>query len=201
MLIDNLTNLNRPTRNTIFAALVIIATIAMYNWIVAPHVTHLFAAQQYESAVSRAVEKNKAAIREVKAKKQKLEELTKQLAISRNALLTPEEVKEFFSDLQTIVEEADCTVHSLNIVMRESSSGNDRKQQTKDSLNIVANSAMLSVVGQYKNIIGLVERLQNHTKRIWMDSFKIENINLDSSQLKCDMTIVVYTIQDKGASL
>ena len=60
MLIDNLANLNRSTRNTIYAALAIIAVIAMYDWILAPHVTCLFAAQQYESVINKAVEKNKA---------------------------------------------------------------------------------------------------------------------------------------------
>ncbi len=200
MLIDNLANLNRSTRNTIFTALIIIATIAMYNWIVAPHITCLFAAQQYESIISKAVEKNKATAHEVKAKTKKLEELYEQLTSSRSALFTPDEAKEFLSNLQAVSEEAGCTVNSLNLVMGKPSFENKQKRP-EDTLSIVADSAKLTVSGQYNSIIRLVEKLQNHTKRIWMDSFKIETINSDSDQLKCDMTIIVYTISEEEAAL
>ena len=200
MLIDNLANLKRSTRNIVFTALIIIAAIAMYDWIVAPHVTCLFAAQEYESAVSKAVEKNKITAREVEAKTKKLEELYRQLAESRSTLFTPDEAKAFFSDLQAVSEETGCTVHSLNLVVSGPSSGNKQKQ-SEDTSGIVANSATLTVSGQYNSIIRLVEKLQNHAKKIWLDSFKIETINSDSAQLKCDMTITIYTIQDKGAAL
>ena len=201
MLIDNLANLNRSTRNTIFTALIIIATIAMYNWIVAPHVTCLFAAQQYESAVSKAVEKNKVIAREVETKTKKLEELYEQLARSRSTLFTPDEAKAFFSDLQAVAEETGCTVHSLNLVVSNPSSGDKQKRSEDTTSGIVANGAVLSVIGQYNSIIKLVEKLQNHAKKIWMDSFKMETIDFSSAQLKCDMTITIYTIQDKGTTL
>jgi cell division protein ZapA (FtsZ GTPase activity inhibitor) len=199
MLIDNLTNLNRSTRNTIFTALTIIAAIAMYDWIVAPHVTCLFASQQYESVVSKAVEKNKVTAREVETKTKKLEELYRQLAESRSILFAPDEAKAFFSDLQAVAEEAGCTVNSLNLVANKPSSRDKRK--TEDTSGITANSATLTVSGRYNSIFGLVEKLQNHAKKIWLDPFKIETINSDSAQLKCSMTITIYTIQDKGAAL
>jgi Tfp pilus assembly protein PilO len=199
MLIDNLANLNRSTRNTVFTVLIIIATIAIYDWIVAPHVTCLFASQEYESAVSKAVEKNKITAREVEAKTKKLEELYRQLAESRSILFAPDEAKAFFSDLQAVAEEAGCTVHALNLIGSGPSSRD--KQKTEDTSGITANGATLTVSGQYDSISRLVEKLQNHTKKIWMDSFKIETIKSDSAQLKCDMTITVYTIQDKGAAL
>jgi hypothetical protein len=172
----------------------------MYNWIVAPHVTYLFAAQGHESAVSKAVEKNKVIAREVEAKTKKLEELYEQFAKSRSALFAPDEATAFFSDLQAVAEETGCTVNSLNLVVSGPSSGNKQKQ-SEDTPGIVANGAILAVSGQYDSIFKLVEKLQNHAKKIWLDSFKIETINSDSAQLKCDMTITVYTIQDKGAAL
>jgi hypothetical protein len=172
----------------------------MYNWIVAPHVTCLFAAQQYESTVSKAVEKNKVIAREVEAKMKKLEELYEQFARSRSVLFAPDEAKAFFSDLQAVAEETGCTVHSLNLVVSKPSSG-DKRKQSEDTSSIVANGAVLSVIGQYNSIIKLVKKLQNHAKRIWMDSFKMETIDFSSAQLKCDMTITIYTIQDKGTTL
>jgi hypothetical protein len=191
---NNLANLNRSTRNTIFAALSIIATIAMYNWIVAPHVTYLFAAQRRESVVSKIVKKNEVITREIEAKAEELEKLYEQVARSGSDLFTPDETKEFFSDLQAISEETNCTINSLNLVVSEPSL---KDEQFKDTSNIVANSVMLSVSGQYNSIIKLVEKLQNYAKRVWIDSFNVKIIDFGSAQLKCDMTITIYTIQDK----
>jgi hypothetical protein len=200
MLIDDFVNLNRSMRNTVFTALIIIATIAMYNWIVAPHVTYLFAVQQYESVFSNAIEKNKVIAREVKAKTKNLEAINRQLASARSALFTPDETKAFFSNLQAISEEAGCAVRSLNVAMSEPSFGNKRKQAGNTS-GIVANSTILTVSGQYSSIIKLLEKLQNQRKKIWIDSFKLETIDFSSAQLKCDMTIKIYTVRDKEDNL
>lgn len=199
MLIDNLANLNRSTRTTVFSALIIIATIAMYDWIVAPHVTCLFASQQYESVVSKAVEKNKVVAREVETKTKKLEELYQQLARSRSTLFAPDEATAFFSDLQAIAEETGCTVNSLNLVGSKPSSRD--KQKTEDTSGVTANSATLTVSGRYNSIFGLVKKLQNHAKKVWLDSFEMKIIDFSSGRLECSMTITIYTIQDKGAAL
>jgi Tfp pilus assembly protein PilO len=195
MLIDSLTNLNSSTRNTVFGALIIIAAIAMYNWIVNPHINHLHAAQQYAAVVGKAEEKNKTAVREIKAKTKKLEKLYAQLAEVRGALSTPDEAKEFFSSLQDLAEETGCTVKSLNLATREPS--DNKRNQPKRTSGIVANSATLTVSGQYDDIIRLVEKLQNRAKRIWMDSFRIETVDSKSDLLKCDMTIIVYTAEEE----
>lgn len=199
MLIDNLANLNRSTRTTVFTGLIIIAAIAMYDWIVAPHITCLSASQQYESVVSKAAEKNKAVARELETKTKKLEELYQQLSESRSILFAPEEAKAFFSDLQAIAEEAGCTVNALNLAGNKPSSRD--KRETEDTSGITANSATLTVSGRYNSIFGLVEKLQNHARKIWLDSFEMRVVDLSSGQLECSMTITVYTIQDKGAVL
>ena len=195
MLINNLTNLSNSTRNTVFGALIIIAAVAIYNWIVDPHVGYLHAAQQYAVVVSKAEEKNKNAVREIKAKTKQLEKLYAQLTEVRGALYTPDETKAFFSDLQAISEEAGCTVKSLNLAVGQRSSAG--KQKRPGASSIVANSAMLTVSGQYDDIIQLVEKLQNRAKRIWMDSFRIEIVDSKSDLLECDMTIIVYTAEEE----
>ena len=200
MLVDNFNNLNRSTRNATFGALIIITAIAMYSWIFNPHITHLFAAQEYESIVSKAEEKNKVVAREVETKTNKLEKLNEQLEKVQSILSTPDEAKNFFSNLQNVSEEAGCTVNSLNLVVKEPSLGKKKKQkQSEYSSSIVANSAMLTVSGQYHDIIRLLEKLQSSTKKVWMDSFNIGTIASDSDLLKCDMTITVYTVEEEPA--
>jgi MFS superfamily sulfate permease-like transporter len=199
MLMDNLTNLNRSTRTTFFTALIIIATIAMYDWIVAPHVACLFASQQYESVVSKAVEKNNVVAREVETKTKKLEAIYQQLTKSRSILFAPDEATAFFGDLQAVAEGTGCTVNSLNLVGNKPSSRDKRK--TGDTSGITANSATLTISGQYNGILWLVKKLQNHPQKVWLDSFEMKIIDFSSAQLKCDMTITIYTTQDKGTAL
>jgi hypothetical protein len=198
MLTGSINKLNRSSQNAVFAALVIISTIAMYSWIVAPQISYLSAAQQYESAVGNIMDNNKALARKIEAGTKKLKESHEQLLRSQNVLFTPEEAKKFFGDLQTTLEETGCTVHSLNLVGSKTPPKNKR---SKDTSGIVANSAMLSVIGQYNSIIRLLEKLQNCNQKIWIDSFKMEIFDFGSAQLKCGMTITIYTIQDKEAAL
>jgi Tfp pilus assembly protein PilO len=192
MLINNLANLNRSTRTTLFSALIVIASIAMYDWIVAPHVTCLSASQQYESVVSSAVEKNKAVARDIETKTKKLEELHQQLVMSRGLLFTHNEAEEFFSNLQTVAEGTGCTVHALSLVGNKSSSQDTRKAE--ETSGITANSATVTVSGHYNNIFAFVEKLQNSAKKIWLDSFDMTVVDFSSGQLECSMTITIYII-------
>ena len=198
MLIDNLAKLNRPSRSAVSAALIIIAAIAMYSWIVAPHTTYLSAAQQYDSVLGNVARKNEVIVNMVEVKKKKLEELREQFARLQSTLFTPSEAKEFLSDLEITAKETDCAVYSLNLSTSEPVLEN---KQNKDASGISANSAMLGVIGVYDNIIRLVEKLQMRTQGVWVDSLKMEALDGDSAQLKCDMTITIYTIQDKETAL
>jgi len=198
MLIDNLAKFNRSSRNAVSAALLIIAAIAMYNWTVAPHTTYLFAAQRYESAIDNVAKESKAIGETVKIKKKKLQELRERFAEIQSTLFTPDKGKEFFSDLEVISEEAGCTVYSLNFVTGKPVL---KSEQSENPLGMVANSAMLSVVGIYGNIAKLVERLQARTQKVWIDSVRMEALGDDIAEVKCDMTITIYTIQDKEATL
>ena len=198
MLIDNLAKLNRSSRSAVFAALIVIAVIATYKRIVAPHVTYLFASQQYESVLGNVVKKNKVIHNTVKVKKKKLEESREQFARLKSTLFTPNEAKEFLSDLEVTAKETDCAVYSLNFGVSKPVPEN---KQNKDASGISANSAMLVVIGVYDNIIRLVEKLQMRTQGVWIDSLKMETLDGDSTRLKCDMTITIYTIQDKETAL
>ena len=198
MLIDNLAKSNRPSRSAVSAALIVIAAIAMYSWIVAPHTTYLSAAQQYDSTLGNVARKNEVIVNMVEVKKKKLEELREQFARLQSTLFTPSEAKEFLSDLEVIVKETDCAVYSLNLSTSEPV---PESKQNKDASGISANRAMLGVIGVYDNIIRLVEKLQMRTQGVWVDSLKMEALDGDSAQLKCDMTITIYTIQDKETAL
>ena len=198
MPLSDFTKLNRRVQNSVFAALIIITATAIYSWLVNPHIKDVSAAQNYDSALDLVVDKNKHLTAEIKLKTKKLEQLTDQYTQSKNNLFTREQAKEFFGDLQTMLEESDCKVHSLNLVVNKSK--NEDKQTKKDS-GIDTNSATLSISGQYSSITGLIEELQNHSPKVWLDTFAIEIVDYATGLLKCNMTIKIYTIEGNGDAL
>ena len=197
MLIEDISKLNRSSKNAFSAALIMIVIIAMYHQIVAPQAAHLFAEQRRETIVENIAKKNKIINSKINVKREKFKKLKEQFSLLQSTFFTPDEAKEFFSELQAISEEAGCTVYSLNLITGGPVSNKERSGNTS---GIVANSAKLSVIGVYSDIINLIERLQARTQKVLIDSVQIEIIDYDSSQTKCSITITIYTIKDKEAT-
>ncbi|GAG97602.1 unnamed protein product, partial [marine sediment metagenome] len=61
-----------------------------------------------------------------------------------------------------------------------------------------ANRAIFSVGGTYKDIVALINKLQNRSKQVWIDSISIEPVDRNSELLKCDMSIAIYVIYSEG---
>jgi hypothetical protein len=174
--------------------LVIIASLAMYRWIVAPHAAYLSAAQGYESIMSNIIKENNLISDKVEIKRKKLQKLHEQSAQLQSTLFTPDQAREFFSDLQAISEETGCMVHSVNLINNKS---NSKDRQSEDTSGVVTKSAVLSVVGVYKDIAGLMKRLQARTQKVWIDSIIVQTLEYGSDQPKCDVTITICEVQDK----
>jgi Tfp pilus assembly protein PilO len=193
VLIDDLAKLNSGLRNAISAVLVIITAVVLYNLVVAPHVVYLSSVKQYETVLSELVNTSRVARSSVRIKKKKLKELSGRFVNLQNALFAVKEAKEFFSDLQAISEQAGCAVYSLNFI----TGGRSEAGQSEDASGIAANSAVLSVIGGYNDLIKLLERLKARPQKVFIDSFKMAGHNDGSGRLRCDMTVKIYTIQDK----
>lgn len=198
MLIDSLAKLNHSSRKAIWAALIIIAVIAMYNRIVAPHTAYLKAEQQYGAVVAEIAKKNELVGNTVKVKKKKLNELRKHVDELQGTLFTPDKAKEFLSNLRATSEEAGCTVNSLNFIRNGAPA---TKAMAENKSGIAAEGAMLSVAGVYGNIVRLVAKLQERAARVWINSVRIEIHDDNSAQVRCDISITIYTVQNKEAAL
>ena len=196
MLIDNFAKLGRPLRGTVLAALIIIGAIAMYNWTVAPHTSCLFAVQRCESAISKVTSESEVIHSAIKIKQNNLEKLQTQFVEFQNTFFTPGQAKEFFSDLQAISEEVGCAVYSLNFTTNEAVSKGKKSDGVSE---IVAQSAMLSIVGVYSRVAELMQKFQMRTQKVWIDSVRMEAISEDSPELKCDLKITIYTVNNEEA--
>lgn len=199
MLVDNLTKLSRSSRNAVSASLILIAALAMYNWIVAPRTNYLLASQRYEYVMENVVKKNKTIDNRVNIRKKKLQELREQSAQLQSTLFTSDQAREFFSDLQAISEETGCIVYSVNLITNKQNP--NKNGQLQDTAGIVTKSAVLSVVGVYRNITKLIERLQSRTQKVWIDSVKVQALNNNSDRPRCDITITICVLTDKEPAL
>jgi len=196
MLVKHLIKADRSTRYVVSASLVIIALLAMYSWLVAPHAAYLSVTQGYETAMTNLVNKNKIIDSRVKVKQKKLKELQEKSAKLQSTLFTPDKAREFFSDLQAISEQTGCVVQSLNMIQN-----NPKEKKSENISGIITKSAVLSVVGLYQDIPRLIQRLQARTQKVWIDSIKVMTVEYNSDRPRCDMTITICEIQDKGDTL
>jgi hypothetical protein len=190
MLIENLAKLGSPARSTTSASLIVIAALAMYKWTVTPQSAYLSAARGYESAIGKVVEQNKNVARQIEIKKKELQALRENSAQLQSVLFTPEQAKEFFSDLQVISEQAGCTVNSKNLLA-------DRRDPENERLGVLTRSAALSIVGVYKDISKLLARLQARTQKVWIDSIELRVLDTSSDKAQCDLTVTICQIMDK----
>jgi hypothetical protein len=152
------------------------------------------AAQRYESVTDALATKNEIISKDVIIKKKKLEELQDELERVYAGLFDPIRAKEFFSDIEVMAKDTSCIIHSLNVSQIGSTLKAD---QSKEGSYITANHATLSVVGNYGNIVALINKLQDRLEQVRINSLSIKSIGSNSNQLECDMTITVYVIQNK----
>ena len=194
MLLKHLKNTTDSQRIVFLAVLVLIGTIAVYNWIVAPHRNYLLAAQRYESAMSD-LEKKKGIINNnLKIQKNELGKLQEQFNDNLKMFFDPEEARDFFSGIKAVTEKAGCVMYSLTFSSANSTSG---KSKLKTDNYIIERGANLSIMGGYGNIEALMNQLQNGSKYVRIDSVRISSDKENPGYLKCDTNITIYEIQRK----
>jgi len=194
MLPEHLTKSKRSAKTAMLAALVLIGTVAVYNWIVTPHRNYLMAAQQYESAVGRLGRKNQTIRQNLAVKKSKLEELQEKFRETQLELFDPVEAGRFFTSIQTKSEEAGCIVSLLTF---SPGSRATEKKHSKLNYYITKQQAILSVAGGYENIVTLTDKLQDISKKVCIDSVGINTDDQDTVHLECEMTVTIYVIHRK----
>jgi len=194
MIPEHLTKSTRSAKTAMFAALVLIGAIAVYNRTVAPHRNYLMAAQQYESAVDHLDRKNQTISQDLTVKRKELEELQGKFRQIHLELFDPAEAGRFFSHIQTKSQEAGCIVSQLTFSTASLASGEKR---SKSNHYITKEQAMLSVVGGFSNILALMNKLQDSPKKVCIDSVTINADDQGTVHLECKMAVTIYVIHRK----
>jgi Tfp pilus assembly protein PilO len=189
-LLDDFIKLNKTSRYTISAALIIIALLGAYNWVISPHTRYLSAAQQYEQVLNDRAKTNKIILNNLKTKNINLEELNAQLENLKEIAFTEKEAKQFWTNLKTIIEDADCYFDSISIF---------EETRLEENTAFSTESAALNITGSYNGITQVIKRITSHPDKTWIDSLQLRTMQ-NSSILQCDMTITIYKINKERFS-
>ncbi len=189
---DNIKSI-RSSKNVVFAAFVVIGAIIFYDHIIVPHTNYFHATQKYALAMDDIAKKTNTVRTITKLKKEKLEKLQGEFKHIHTKLFNSVEAEEFFSDVQAIAEQANCVVYSLSF--SAANTATEETDYSKVTKNISTNPVILTVAGNYANIVNLINSLQDRSKQVWIDSIDIETID-DSGMLRCELNIKIYVIYD-----
>ena len=192
-MLESLTKSSRSSRNVMLMALVLIGAVAAYNWIIAPHLNYLQAAQRYELSAENHTKTNKIVGSKVEAGKKELTQLREKLKQVSARLFDPQSADKFFNGIQTIVQSENCQMYSSQF------SRTDDTSNAVTSQNVVLRSANLEIAGGYGDLVALMDKLQDHPQQVNIDLKTIESAKDkdDFDLLICDAVVEAYVIQDK----
>lgn len=194
MLIDTLAKSKRSSKIAVSIALVAILAVATYNWLVVPHTTYLHAVQEYEFIVSDVAKQNTVIKSKNDLKKKQLQEVRLNVNEVQAKFFTPAAAKEFFSDIEVIATQANCPIYSINFI------SNKPRQDlsiTENNSPVTEDGVTVELAGSYDNIIKFFAKLFNRPQLLSIRAIRIEPLDTDFNQLKCEVTFIIYLIKDK----
>jgi Tfp pilus assembly protein PilO len=186
MFLEDFAKLNKSSRYSILAGLIIISSLAIYNWMISPHTAYLSASQKYEKALDKRDKTNKIILTSLKLKQDKLQQLQQELENLNNTAFSQKQSQQFWSELKKLTENAGCYLNSLTKFEEEKNTNSA----------FTTESAELNISGSYNSIMQIVKQLNQSPKKIWIDSLNLETMQ-KSSILECDMTITIQKLTDR----
>jgi hypothetical protein len=179
-------------RNVVAVAFVLISVIAIYNWFVTPHSNYLMAAEKY-NIVARDMERTGKMIEsELKLKQKKIDEITGQFDSAKQEFFDAETAKTFLAGIQSQAEKNKCFVDTLKF-----SPAKQIITADANNIDIKEYQVNLGVIGQYADIVMLLDSLQNRQQKVWIDNIKLQLKDPASGYLVCDAVMSFYTLKVK----
>jgi hypothetical protein len=181
-------------RTALSIAVIVIVAAAMYNWVLSPQVGYLRAVQRYRPVVNEMVEKTGKIGKTLDEKRRQLRTLQRELAETHDRFFTREEARTFLGNLQSFVEQTGCKVAAADLT---SDGRTGQPRESKELASVVTSQVDLTAVGQYDQIIALLERLQGNRRRIRVDSCGLKLSDMRSGRLECKLILILHALSDK----
>jgi len=182
-------------KGVLAVALCLIGAVAVHNRVVSPHIGYLHAMQRLEPVLDRMAEELEAVDETREEKLSTARGLQAELARVREGLFTPEEAAAFTHDLPTLIENTGCTMSEVDLT----STGDS--EQTDDPHATVAVRALnvdCTVMGQYEQIVALLQSLHQRRQKVWVDSCEIDLLDPRGGRLKCRLGLTIFIMLQLG---
>lgn len=190
MLNNNIIKSGPTTKVIVGVSFISIVALAGYNWVVSPQITYLQAAEQYRVVIDGAGAKSSIILQNVERKRVELEKLQKEVSGLENSFFTFEKAREFFSDIEPVAVQHNCTIESSDFLPSES-------KESDDVSNVAARRVKIVLSGNYKNITKFLEKIKDYPQRVELSDLLIERTDEINGDLSCQVNISVYVIEDK----
>jgi len=193
MLNNNIIRTGPATKVIIAVSFVAIVALAAYNWVISPQITYLHAAEQYKSIVGGDGAAKSAVIRKnIEKKLVEVEKLQQDVSGLENSFFASEKAREFFSDVEPVAVQHNCTIESSDFMPSVS-------KKSDDISDVTLSRAKFIMSGNYENIMKFLEKIRDYPQRIVISGLLIERSNKINDDLNCQVNITVYVAEDKEA--
>jgi len=179
-------------QNALAVTMLLICVIAMYNWFIAPHTQYLAAAQKYQEIMESAEKTSKIISSDLTLRQKKLNELTQQFELRKQAFFDIDQAKSFLSGLQSVAEKSGCLVSTLKL-----SPAREVPVNNNNSIDVRQYQTEISLLGNYGNIVKFLNTIQNRNAKVWINSIDVGMKHAESGYLGCDITFSIYTLKVK----
>jgi hypothetical protein len=194
MMADRIRMYPKATRRASSAALIVIGVLAMYNWVLAPHLGYLHAMQKLGSVVGRVVEERDRISSTLDTKVGQWHTLQRELAELDEGVFTADQAKTFVRSLLPLVEETGCAVVRADFVGEGKTT---RIADPNQTVVIDVSHLNLDALGQPEQISALLQRLRDSRPRIWVDSCQFDFSNGDSTRIECNLALTLYAVGNR----
>jgi hypothetical protein len=194
MTADRLRRYPKAARNASSAALLAIGVLALYNWMLAPHVRYLHAVQRLGPVVGRVTQERERISSTLDGKVGQWRALQRDKAELDEGVFTAQQAKAFLRGLLPLVEETSC------VVLRADFNPDARTQRFDEpNLPVVMEVSRMSldVLGQLEQVSALLQRLRDSQPRAWIDSCQCDFSGGNAGRVECNLALVLYTIVDR----
>lgn len=194
MIADRIRRYPKAARHASSAALLALGVLALYNWVLAPHVGYLHAVQRLGPVVGRVTEERERICSTLEGKVGQWRTLQRDKAELDEGVFTVEQAKAFVRGLLPLVEETGCAV------MRADFNPDTRTQRLDEpNLPVVMEVSRmnLDVLGQPDQVSALLQRLRDSRPRAWIDSCQCNFSGGEAGQVECNLALALYTIVDR----
>lgn len=205
MQIRNLQTLTQKYETPAIGALFLIAVVGIYNWVLTPHLNLLAASQRYERAARQRMELSETTNDDVRARRDELESLLAERGNWSNMTFDSAGAEEFLRTLQTLCNEAGCGLVSLNYLQateftlpeEPSETESDDETARPPVPSLIAKGAVMAVHGHYESIVRLIEILQSHPTKVWIDRLQMTALRPNAETVTCELVIAIYVTSGK----